>query len=541
VTGTKLLNDAARLWRFATELRRYLEHPISTAQALQIVRARMTARPEILLRMARSCIYDNPRSPYLWLLQAAGCDYGDLESLVRHEGVEGALRTLAARGVYLTIDELKARTLIRRGNAEFAVREADFANPVRAGHLAARTGASRSPGSPLYFDFENLADKFAVHQALRLQAFGALDLPTALWLPIMPGAGPVSLLSHAKAGQVPERWFSPVERRGFRPSLVHRFGTFAIVEAGRLSGVRLPRPEYIGLDEASRVAAWMREAIGRAGGCTLFTYASTAVRACQAAVREGWDLSGAIIKVTGEPLTEAKHAEIEACGATARPVYAFMEAGTVAVGCLRPASVDDCHLFADAFALIAHARDIPRLEMSVDAFLFTALLDTSPKILFNAENGDFGLVESRACGCPLDREGCSPHVRQIRSFEKLTGEGMSFLGTEVIRIVEEVLPARFGGDSTRYQFVEEEDAAGLTRMTLRVSPAVGPVDEAAAVACVREALARGSDGSRMMAAVWETAGTLRVSRTEPSPTARGKILPLHIAAGREGPARKTRA
>jgi hypothetical protein len=540
VTGT-LMKKAARVWRFAADLRGYLKHPIGTDQALQIVRTRMADRHELLLRMARSCIYGTPHSPYLWLLRTAGCEYGDLESLVRREGVEGALQTLSTRGVYLTIDELKAREVIRRGNAEFAVHESDFANPIRSGHLAARTGASRSPGSPLYYDFENLADTWAVHQALRLQVFGARGLPTALWLPIMPGAGPVSLLSHAKTGQVPERWFSPVERRGFRPSLVHRFGTFAIVEAGRLGGVRLPRPEYVGLDEASRVAAWMREAIGRAGGCTLLAYASAAVRACQAAEREGWDLSGAIVKVTGEPLTEAKRAEIEACGATARPLYGFMEAGTVAVGCLSPASVDDCHLFADAFALIAHARDIPRLGMSVDAFLFTSLLDTSPKILFNAENGDFGLVESRACGCPLDREGCSPHVRQIRSFEKLTGEGMSFLGTEVIRIVEEVLPARFGGDSTRYQFVEEEDAAGLTRMTLRVSPSVGQVDEAAAVACVREALARGSDGSRMMAAVWETAGTLRVSRTEPSSTARGKILPLHIAAGREAPARKSRA
>lgn len=118
---------------------------------------------------------------------------------------------------------------------------------------------------------------------------------------------------------------------------------------------------------------------------------------------------------------------------------------------------------------------------------------------------------------------------------------MSFLGTDVIRIVEEVLPARFGGDSTRYQFVEEEDAAGLTRMTLRISPTVGPLDEAAAVACVREELARGGSGSRMMSEVWEKAGTLRVLRAEPSSTARGKILPLHIAAGREAPTRKPRA
>jgi hypothetical protein len=265
------------------------------------------------------------------------------------------------------------------------------------------------------------------------------------------------------------------------------------------------------------------------------------VRACQAAAREGWDLSGAVVQVTGEPLTGAKRAEIETSGAAARPIYAFMEAGTVAVGCLEPASVDDCHLFEDSFAVIPAARDVPRLGISVDAYLFTTLLASSPIVLFNAENGDHGLVETRACGCPLDAAGLATHLRCIRSFEKVTGEGMSFLGAEVMRIVEEVLPARFGGDSTRYQFVEEEDAAGLTRMTLRVSPALGAVDEAAVLACVRDALAGGGAGRRMMTEVWEKAGTIRVARAEPLPTQRGKILPLHIAAGRHGSSRDPRA
>jgi hypothetical protein len=527
-----LVKKATRVWRFGAALRGFLKTPISADQALQTVRSRMAARPELLLGMVRSCIYGNPRSPYLALLRVAGCEYGDFESLVRNEGVEGALHTLAARGVYVTIDELKAQSEIRRGSTVFAVREEDFANPVRAGHLAARTGASRSPGSPLFYDFDYLADMWALHKHLYLRAWGAADLPSAIWLPIMPGSGPVSLLISAKMGHLPERWFSPVERRGFKPSFAHRFGTRAIVEAGRLFGTPLPRPEYVGFDEAARIAAWMREAIGRSGGCTLITYASAAVRACQAAVHEGWDLSGAILQVTGEPFTDAKRAEIEASGTAARPLYAFMEAGTVAAGCLNPASVDDCHLFADAFAVVPLARDVPRLGMSVDAFLFTSLLDTSPKILLNAENGDFGLIESRACGCPFEADGFATHLRQIRSFEKLTGEGMSFLGTDVIRIVEEALPARFGGSSTSYQFVEEEDASGFTRMTLRVSPSVGPVDESAAIACVREALARGGSGRRMMAEVWEKAGTLRVLRAEPIPTQRGKILPLHIAAGR---------
>jgi hypothetical protein len=56
--------------------------------------------------------------------------------------------------------------------------------------------------------------------------------------------------------------------------------------------------------------------------------------------------------------------------------------------------------------------------------------------------------------------GWTTHLRDIRSQEKLTAGGMTFLDTDLIRVLEEVLPARFGGAPTDYQLVEEEAEEG---------------------------------------------------------------------------------
>ena len=50
---------------------------------------------------------------------------------------------------------------------------------------------------------------------------------------------------------------------------------------------------------------------------------------------------------------------------------------------------------------------------------------------------------------------------------------MNFLGHDLIRLIEEVLPARFGGGPTDYQFVEDEDERGLPVVQLAGQPATG--------------------------------------------------------------------
>ncbi len=78
---------------------------------------------------------------------------------------------------------------------------------------------------------------------------------------------------------------------------------------------------------------------------------------------------------------------------------------------------------------------------------------------------------------------------------------------------------------------EEEDAQGQTRMSVLVSPELGEVDEEQLVRTILAELAKENDSQRMMARVWADAGTLRVRRERPLTTARGKLLPLHIAKG----------
>jgi hypothetical protein len=329
-------------------------------------------------------------------------------------------------------------------------------------------------------------------------------------------------------GKTPAKWFSPVSSKAFRPPLVNRIATNYIVHMGNLFGAKLPSPEYVPLHEAWTIARWIAFAIKREGGCCIDTYTSNAVRICKAAREQGLDIAGATFLPCGEPLTKTKRQEIESTGARACTRYIFSEGGYVGFGCLQPSAPDDVHFLKDSLALIQHKREVPQAGVSVNAFLFTTLLPQLPKVLLNVENGDYGVVEKRNCGCELEKPGFTEHIFHIRGFDKLTGEGMTFVGTDLIRIIEEVLPARFGGYSTDFQLQEEEDERGQTRVNVLVTPELGPVDEDALVRTVLAELKKGHAGNRLMAQVWSDAGTLRVRREKPLLTTRGKLLPLHI-------------
>jgi hypothetical protein len=121
------------------------------------------------------------------------------------------------------------------------------------------------------------------------------------------------------------------------------------------------------------------------------------------------------------------------------------------------------------------------------------------------------------------------HLSDIRSFEKLNSEGVSYARANLLPIVERVLPRRFGGASIHYQLVEEEAADTSTRMVLRVHPSIGPVDETALRQGFLQELAR--DGSlldRYQAELLRRARAVTISRQPPIATTAGKILPFQI-------------
>src|SRR5262249_60088571 len=118
------------------------------------------------------------------------------------------------------------------------------------------------------------------------------------------------------------------------------------------------------------------------------------------------------------------------------------------------------HLFDDLHALIPAATPADRGELPGSAILVTSLRPTAPLILLNVSMGDRAVLTRRRCGCPLEDLGWRTHLHTIRSFEKLTTGGMTFLDTDVIRVLEQVLPARFVGGPTDYQVAAEAGADG---------------------------------------------------------------------------------
>ena len=180
-------------------------------------------------------------------------------------------------------------------------------------------------------------------------------------------------------------------------------------------------------------------------------------------------------------------------------------------------------------------RDGASRELPADALLVSSLRRESPLILLNASVGDQADVVRHACGCPLESLGWTTHLRNLRSFEKLTAGGMTFFGADVIRVLEEELPRRFGGGPTDYQLVEQEDPGGQPALRLLVHPVIGPLDPTAVADAFLAAIGTGTGVERIMGQVWRDGRILRVERRGPLATASGKILHLHVNPARQPP------
>jgi len=523
----KMFDDIKMYRRFALGLCHFLRHRISLEEAKKIVQKRMQEREDNFARLLERGIYGYPRSPYLRLLKLAQCELGDIQRMVQVKGLEDTLRALRDAGVYVSFEEFKGRKPLVRAGEVFNVKPSDFDNPYLGDSYRATTGGTTGAGTRVSIDLDHIAAQ-APFTMLAYDAHGVLDVPTALWYGVLPDStGMVALLYSARFGNVPRKWFSYVTRSQLKHSSKYHLATRGTVLAGRLCGAALPYPEPVNLDQAIVVARWAAEALQTHGACLIRAGVSMALRVALAAREQRLNLTGATIMGGNEPPTPAKVREITRSGARWVPSYFFTEAGRVGSGCVRPVAGDDLHFLKDAFALIQYPRKVPGSEINVPAFHFTTLLPTTPKLMLNVESDDYGIVENRSCGCPVEAYGFTEHLREIRSFSKLTGEGVTLVGTEMVRILEEVLPERFGGSPLDYQWHEEEDEQGFTRVTLLISPKIGFLDEKVVIEVILNALSRSSTSSDVAKAIWTQAGTLRVKRIEPISTSRGKLIPLH--------------
>jgi hypothetical protein len=523
----RLVDEIAMYWRLARRLRRYVGERDTVEQGLARLQERMERRESNFLTTAEHAIYGHPGSPFLPLLRQAGCELGDLRRMVHDEGLEPALRKLRAEGVYVRFEESKGRAPIVRGRLEYPVTPADFDNPAGRKDLESSTSGSTGDRTRNPVDFDFSAAQGPIKMLIQSRQ-GILGLPSAHIrgrLPESSGFG--GALGASRRGETPERWFAPVleppRRTELRFVLAHHF----VVALLRLHGVAVRKPEPFRMDEVGRIARWAADTVAARGGCMVNCTPSMALRISLAAREQGIDLAGVVFRAAGEAMTPAKMAGIRAAGARAVVDYAMSGMGGVGVGCLRPIGVNDQHLQTHHLAIIQAPRRVADRE--VGALLFTTLLPNAPRVFLNLESDDYGVLEERRCGCPLDDLGLHTHVRDVRSFKKLTAEGITLVGSEMEHVLESVLPARFGGSPLDYQLAEEEDERGFTRVCINVSPRVRLDDEQALIDAVLEGLEQASISADLAMRLWNQAGAIRVRRVEPTLGGSAKLHPLHFS------------
>jgi hypothetical protein len=524
------LDQALTYARFLRGFPRYMRHTLTLPEARAAIRDRIARREELLIATAGKLFFGYDRSPYRPLLDLAGCSMSDFASLVRDQGVEAALARLRAAGVYVTFDEFKGREPIVRHGREIPVEEWQFDNPYLDHFFRCSTGGSTGRPTRASTGLAHLAVQTELRVVL-FDAHGVLDYPVTIWRPGLPsGSGLNNVLRQVRMGRPAVRWFTPLVPGQYKPPLKYRLATGAAVVVGRLCGQPVTLPEAVPLDDAIRIARALADLAARHGGAVVSTTVSSGLRIAEAARAASLPLQDVHLFVAGEPPTPAKVRGMRASGATVFTDYGAAETGRIALGCASPADDDptDMHVAADSAAIVAFPREVPDSGETVTSLHVTSIVDTMPKILLNFELDDFGDVGERRCGCPLDALGLRTHVRGVRSFRKLVSEGVSLIGGDMIRILEEVLPARFGGTPLDYQLVEEEDERGFTRLSLRVSPRIRIDDDAAVVREVLDALARTSVAADMARAFWQAADSLRLVRAQPIVSARGKQMSLHV-------------
>jgi hypothetical protein len=356
-------------------------------------------------------------------------------------------------------------------------------------------------------------------------AHDVLDVPFVIWRGILPdGSGMNNVLQSTFYGHPPTLWFSQLEPFATK-HVKYTLASYSFVLLARVNGAQIPLPRYVPLDRAAVVTRAVGDLLSKYGKCLVSTVVSRAVRVCLAATEHGIDLTGATFLIAGEPLTPAKAQIIQSTGARMYTNYG-MEAGRIAHGCACPLDETDVHVAQDAIEIFARPTSVPGFDVSVPVLNFTTLLPSTPKIMLNLQADDYAIVETRACGCELESLGWDMHLRQIKSYRKLTGEGVTLIGSDMIRILEEVLPARFGGTPLDYQLVEQEDDQAMTRLYLVISLRVDISDEREVLAEMNRALHETSIAADLARSTWQRANVIQIKRMEPIWTSRGKFSPL---------------
>lgn len=499
-----------------------------------LVRDQLRDRESSFLTTARRVVFDNPTNPYHQMFAEARCSYGDLEQNVRRHGLESSLAAIQRAGVYLTHDEFKGKQPIVRSGKHIESNEKAFVNPSGVGMFEGRSSGSRSRATRTSRSIRLLAYREAFFPLLRRE----FKLDEREWVSlnrILPSATGLSRgLAGSRVGVPVKRWFSTCS--SLRGDGHYRAVTALLVLEAKLLGARMPFPTYLPADDFSPVARWIAGRRRDGVTCGLGGPVSPCVRVAMAAREKNLDIAGTLFFVGGEALTDTKRAAIESAGAEVYPGYATTEIGMIGHSCRAMNSGNCVHVLRDSIAVISRRRPAPLSGTEINSLLFTTLLPFAPHFLINVEMDDAGVIEPARCDCSFSKFGYDLQIRDIFSYGKLTGQGITLVGTDVVRLLEEKLPARFGGGPADYQLVES-DRAGQTTVTLRVSPRVGvsSVEEISSffLGCLGSVY-----GGSMTVREWTHSKGFTSVVAEPLSTTSGKVLSLHLL-GRGGPPRNT--
>ena len=520
---TKFKSDLAVI---ATLPRLYRES-ISPQEAEEKIRRLLETRVQRFLELARLQIYERAGSPYLKLLKHAGCDFADLEAQVQRRGLEETLAALAKGGVYLTAEEFKGKREVVRGGMSFRVSPEVFERrDSKPGFTLQSSGTRNTPLSTV-----SSFDWGALRVMVNVITYNAHDLfasAYAVFQPVVGGrvSGP---LMRSKAGMAAERWFAPkIYANSWFETQYHHWITRLTVFLANRFGPGIAQPEFLNVGDVRPVVDWIAKNRREGRKCAIQSVPSNFVKISRAALAMGVNLDGTIFLGGGEPLTAAKRAIIEKAGARVLVTYAFGGNINVGQGCANPEFTDEVHVQQSLLALVQHPTPLSDTSSPIRPLLGTTLHPLAPRLLLNVQNGDYATMITRDCGCALEKIGFTQHLHTVRSFEKITSEGMNYFGTDLFEMLENIIPSEFGGGPGDYQLVEEEDDHGQTRLTLVVHPDVGAVNEANLLARLQQLLSQGPRDHRFMSTVWKDAGTFRIKREAPYATDRGKILPLRI-------------
>lgn len=516
--------EASYYARMAYGLWRYMRRP-PHEDPEGVIRENLRNREANFLTLVRDGILAKPANPLATMFKLARCEFGDVESMVRRQGLEKTLNMLCDAGVYLRHDEFKGREHIVRSGREIPYELSGCINPLVKGCLESTSSGSRSEG---------MRSRRNVARSLYMEAWRRIVVRefdpghSRVWVsmaPILPSAyGVTGCVNAARDGRPLDAWFAT--GGSLRGSAHYRMMTRFLLTEARAMGHKVPFPRYLPHNDYRPVAKWVAKRRSEGKLAVVQGMVTPCVRTAAAAMETGLDITGTMFLCGGEALTEAKREVIEKAGAGVSPSYHISEVGFVGRACRQITSGNCVHINKDQVAVISRRQKARLTDVQVNSLLFTTLPLFTPFALINTEMDDAGIIGERRCDCGFGRLGMTGQLSGIYSYGKLTGNGITLIGDDVQAILENSLPERFGGFPGDYQLVEGEQGAQTT-ISLRVSPRIH-VDSIEEIRAFFWRELQRVHGGSLARREWTQTDSLKILREEPLATATGKVLPLDL-------------